>query len=108
METIPACCIEINVSFAQYKTLMWFQFYGTMCVIYILYGFIWFVLCARNWRDLLRIQLWIGAIIVLGMVSFTSFLLLCHILYMCVCVRAGRRAGGRACVYEEEEEIIFI
>ncbi|KAK2174050.1 hypothetical protein NP493_828g02042 [Ridgeia piscesae] len=44
-----------------------------MCIIYIMFGFIWFVLCACNWRDLLRIQLWIGAIIILGMLEKAVF-----------------------------------
>ena len=41
-------------------------FYGCMCAEYVLMGFIWLILCGLHWRDLLRIQYWIGAVIFLG------------------------------------------
>ncbi len=31
-------------------------FYGCMCGAYLAMGIVWLVLCARHWRDLLRIQ----------------------------------------------------
>ena len=45
------------------------QFYATMCVLYVIYGIAWLVMLAMNWRDLLRIQFWIGAVILLGMLE---------------------------------------
>ena len=41
-------------------------FYGIMGLVYIIYGLIWLVLLACNWRDLLRVQFWIGGVILLG------------------------------------------
>lgn len=49
-------------------------FYGVMCGIYILMGLVWLILCARHWRDLLRIQFWIGGVIFLGMLEKAMFL----------------------------------
>ena len=43
-----------------------FQFYGSMCFVYVFYGIAWMVLIACNWRDILRIQFWIGGVIFLG------------------------------------------
>ncbi|XP_074650900.1 transmembrane protein 87A-like [Tubulanus polymorphus] len=48
-------------------------FYGVMCVVYVVFGLIWLVLAACNWRDLLRIQFWIGAVIILGMLEKAVF-----------------------------------
>ena len=49
-------------------------FYGSMCAWYIVMGIIWLILCARHWRDLLRIQFWIGGVIFLGMLEKAMFL----------------------------------
>ncbi|GAB6020655.1 hypothetical protein CHUAL_003325 [Chamberlinius hualienensis] len=48
-------------------------FYGTMCIIYFIYGLVWLIVLAMQWRDLLRIQFWIGAVIFLGMVEKACF-----------------------------------
>lgn len=50
---------------------MWFfpQFYMVMCIIYVLLGVLWLALSACYWRDLLRIQFWIGGVIFLGMLE---------------------------------------
>uniref|UniRef100_A0A3P8WE97 GOST seven transmembrane domain-containing protein n=1 Tax=Cynoglossus semilaevis TaxID=244447 RepID=A0A3P8WE97_CYNSE len=40
-----------------------------MCIIYVLLAVLWLVLSARYWRDLLRIQFWIGGVIFLGMLE---------------------------------------
>lgn len=45
------------------------QFYMVMCIIYVLLGVLWLVLSACYWRDLLRIQFWIGGVIFLGMLE---------------------------------------
>ncbi|XP_024910850.1 transmembrane protein 87A isoform X2 [Cynoglossus semilaevis] len=44
-------------------------FYMVMCIIYVLLAVLWLVLSARYWRDLLRIQFWIGGVIFLGMLE---------------------------------------
>ena len=41
-------------------------FYGVMCGIYVCMGIGWLVVSAMHWRDLLRIQFWIGGVIFLG------------------------------------------
>ena len=41
-------------------------FYGLMCGLYVAMGLGWLVVCSMHWRDLLRIQFWIGAVIFLG------------------------------------------
>lgn len=44
-------------------------FYAVMCCIYIIYALTWLIMCALNWRDLLRIQFWISAVILLGLIE---------------------------------------
>ncbi|CAN8009069.1 unnamed protein product [Ixodes pacificus] len=41
-------------------------FYGVMCGVYVLYAVGWLLVSALQWRDLLRIQFWIGGVISLG------------------------------------------
>ncbi|KAL5009234.1 hypothetical protein ScPMuIL_014815 [Solemya velum] len=48
-------------------------FYGVMGIVYILYGIMWLMMLACNWRDLLRVQYWIGAVIILGMLEKAVF-----------------------------------
>lgn len=40
-----------------------------MCIMYVLLAVLWLVLSACYWRDLLRIQFWIGGVIFLGMLE---------------------------------------
>ena len=49
-------------------------FYSVMCGVYTLYGIAWLIMCFLNWRDLLRIQFWIGSVIFLGMLEVSLFL----------------------------------
>jgi len=49
-------------------------FYGTMCGVYVVLGLSWLIVCALHWRDILRIQFWIGGVIFLGMVEKAMFL----------------------------------
>jgi len=49
-------------------------FYGTMCGVYVVLGLCWLIVCALHWRDILRIQFWIGGVIFLGMVEKAMFL----------------------------------
>lgn len=37
-----------------------------MCGLYVIYAVAWLIMSALQWRDLLRIQFWIGAVILLG------------------------------------------
>lgn len=37
-----------------------------MCIVYGIYAVVWFVVSFMQWRDLLRIQFWIGAVILIG------------------------------------------
>ncbi|KAH3854856.1 hypothetical protein DPMN_097414 [Dreissena polymorpha] len=48
-------------------------FYGVMGLVYIIYGLVWIVLLACNWRELMRLQFWIGGVIVLGMLEKAVF-----------------------------------
>lgn len=44
-----------------------------MCIVYVLYGILWLSLLACYWRDILRIQFWIGGVILLGMLEKAVF-----------------------------------
>lgn len=44
-----------------------------MCIMYIVLGLMWFVWSACYWKDLLRIQFWIAAVIFLGMLEKAVF-----------------------------------
>lgn len=48
-------------------------FYGVMCIIYVIFAIAWLIVSAMQWRDLLRIQFWIGGVIFLGMVEKAVF-----------------------------------
>ncbi|KFM80066.1 Transmembrane protein 87A, partial [Stegodyphus mimosarum] len=48
-------------------------FYGIMCGLYVIYAIAWLILSALQWRDLLRIQFWIGAVILLGLMEKAVF-----------------------------------
>lgn len=49
------------------------MFFMVMCIVYVLFGALWLFWCAFYWRDLLRIQFWIGAVIILGMLEKAVF-----------------------------------
>ncbi|KAK3769533.1 hypothetical protein RRG08_044728 [Elysia crispata] len=48
-------------------------FYGVMGLVYVFYGIFWLIMLACNWRDLLRVQFWISAVILLGMLEKAVF-----------------------------------
>lgn len=54
--------------------MFWLQFYGVMGIVYIIFGLVWLVLLACSWKDLLRIQFWIGAVVVLGECFLAGFI----------------------------------
>ncbi|XP_029900203.1 transmembrane protein 87A-like [Myripristis murdjan] len=49
------------------------MFFMVMCIVYVLFGAFWLFWSACYWRDLLRIQFWIGAVIILGMLEKAVF-----------------------------------
>ncbi|XP_063718705.1 transmembrane protein 87A-like isoform X2 [Symsagittifera roscoffensis] len=50
------------------------KFYAIMCAVYSLYALVWTVFCFSHWRDLLRLQYWICAVIGLGLIEKAVFL----------------------------------
>lgn len=48
-------------------------FYAVMCGIYAFFAVLWFVWCAFCWRELLKIQFWIGGVILIGMIEKSAF-----------------------------------
>jgi hypothetical protein len=55
----------------EYPSLV---FYGVMCAVYALFALLWFIWCAFYWRELLKIQFWIGGVILIGMIEKSAFL----------------------------------
>ncbi len=45
-----------------------------MCAIYSVYAIYWGASCLCYWRDLLRVQIWIGAVILLGLMEKAAYL----------------------------------
>jgi len=48
-------------------------FFGVMSLVYLIYAIGWFAASCWNWRELLRIQFWIGAVVALGMLEKALF-----------------------------------
>ena len=48
-------------------------FYGAMSIIYVAFATGWLAVSFMQWRDLLRIQFWVGAVIFLGMIEKAVF-----------------------------------
>lgn len=44
-----------------------------MCLVYFFFGFAWLIVSFWQWRELLRIQFWIGGVILLGMLEKAIF-----------------------------------
>ena len=40
-----------------------------MCAVYSIFALMWLTTLACYWRDLVRLQFWIGAVIVLGLLE---------------------------------------
>uniref|UniRef100_A0AC35U4V8 GpcrRhopsn4 domain-containing protein n=1 Tax=Rhabditophanes sp. KR3021 TaxID=114890 RepID=A0AC35U4V8_9BILA len=49
------------------------RFYGLMVALYSVLLLGWLYLCARKWKDLLKIQYWIGAVILVGLIEKAVF-----------------------------------
>ncbi|CAK1540721.1 unnamed protein product [Leptosia nina] len=48
-------------------------FFGVMCGVYAVLCAGWLIVCGLQWRDLLRIQYWIGGVALLGMVESATY-----------------------------------
>ncbi|KAF3847175.1 hypothetical protein F7725_020203 [Dissostichus mawsoni] len=69
-------------------------FLMVMCIVYVLLAVLWLVLSACYWRDLLRIQFWIGGVIFLAWWRKPSTTLSCRISDTMACQSRG---GGVCC-----------
>lgn len=49
------------------------KFYGFMCIYYFALAALWMSFSAYYWKDLLRIQFWVGGVICLGMLEKAFF-----------------------------------
>ncbi|XP_073466711.1 transmembrane protein 87A isoform X1 [Aquarana catesbeiana] len=58
------------LSLADYPRMIFFM---VMCIVYVLFGVLWLAWSVCYWRDLLRIQFWVGAVILLGMLEKAVF-----------------------------------
>ncbi|KAK7070884.1 Transmembrane protein 87A [Halocaridina rubra] len=67
--------IEIKSQYGYLSAVDWplLGFYAAMCVVYLIYGLAWLVVSFMRWRELLRVQYWIGAVILLGMLEKAVF-----------------------------------
>lgn len=65
------------------KLLLCFQFYGAMCLVYVVLGLAWLIVSFLQWRDLLRIQFWIGGVILLGMLEKAMFYAEVNYMFLC-------------------------
>jgi len=68
--------IEMKSDVGYLSVVDWplLPFYGIMCGIYTVMGVLWLFICLYRWRDILRIQIWIGAVLFLGMLEKAVYL----------------------------------
>ncbi|KAL8169468.1 UNVERIFIED_CONTAM: Transmembrane protein 87A [Gekko kuhli] len=74
-ETFITMIVEVKgpyeyLSLADYPLMIFFM---VMCIVYVFFGVLWLAWSACYWQDLLRIQFWIGAVILLGMLEKAVF-----------------------------------
>ncbi|XP_014272992.1 transmembrane protein 87B isoform X1 [Halyomorpha halys] len=67
--------VEMKGTYGYLSAANWplLPFYGAMCLIYVSMGAVWLAVSFLQWRDLLRIQFWIGGVIFLGMLEVATF-----------------------------------
>lgn len=67
--------IEMKSDYGYLSAADWplLPFYGFMCIFYVILGIIWLIMSFMQWRDLLRVQFWIGGVILLGMLEKATF-----------------------------------
>ncbi|KAG8229503.1 hypothetical protein J437_LFUL004909 [Ladona fulva] len=67
--------VEMLGTYGYLSAMDWplLPFYGAMCIVYVVFGVAWLIVSFCQWRDLLRIQFWIGGVILLGMLEKATF-----------------------------------
>ncbi|KAJ8721299.1 hypothetical protein PYW07_002074 [Mythimna separata] len=67
--------IEMAAPSGYLSAAIWplLPFFGIMCGIYTLLCTGWLLVCWLQWRDLLRIQYWIGGVALLGMIESATY-----------------------------------
>ncbi|CAH1159598.1 unnamed protein product [Phaedon cochleariae] len=67
--------VEMKSDYGYLSAADWpfLPFYGFMCGYYVILGLLWLLLSFLQWRDLLRVQFWIGGVILLGMLEKATF-----------------------------------
>lgn len=67
--------VEMKSKYGYLSAADWplLPFYGFMCILYVIFGLVWLIVLFLQWRDLLRVQFWIGAVILLGMLEKATF-----------------------------------
>ncbi|XP_032882595.1 transmembrane protein 87A isoform X1 [Amblyraja radiata] len=67
--------VEMKGQYEYISPVDWpcMMFFMVMCIVYVLFAALWLFWSACYWRDLLRIQFWIGAVIFLGMLEKAVF-----------------------------------
>lgn len=68
--------IDMKSDFGYLSVIDWplLPFYGTMCGLYTVMGVLWLVVSLCRLKDILRIQMWIGAVLFLGMLEMAVYL----------------------------------
>ncbi len=66
--------IEHNNGFLSANDWPFLPFFAVMCGIYSVYGLFWLVCSCIYWRDMLRLQIWIGGVILLGLIEKAAYL----------------------------------
>ncbi|XP_056151418.1 transmembrane protein 87A-like [Lampris incognitus] len=84
--------VEMKGSYDYASPTDWplMMFFMVMCIVYVFFGALWLLWCACYWRDLLRIQFWIGAVIILGMLEKAVF----YSEYQNICYRGDNVQGA--------------
>ncbi|CAK1600686.1 unnamed protein product [Parnassius mnemosyne] len=67
--------VEMVAPTGYLSAAMWplLPFFGVMCGVYTILCTAWLIVCALQWRDLLRIQYWIGGVTLLGMIESATY-----------------------------------
>ncbi|KAH9644111.1 hypothetical protein HF086_015441 [Spodoptera exigua] len=67
--------IEMAAPSGYLSAAIWplLPFFGVMCGVYIVLCFGWLLVCSLQWRDLLRIQYWIGGVALLGLIESSTY-----------------------------------
>ncbi|XP_028392984.1 transmembrane protein 87A-like [Dendronephthya gigantea] len=65
--------MKMNTGYLSAAEWPLLPFYGAMSLVYLAYGVVWLIVSACQWRELLRIQFWIGGVIALGMLEKAIF-----------------------------------